>query len=80
MITLIQIFNILIFLGLLIGIPWFMITVVRLLTKIESRLESLEKSMNSKRQDLKVHNDSILGLIKAIELTLEKDDRAGAQE
>ena len=59
MITLIQIFNILIFVGLLIGIPWFMITVVRLLTKIESRLESLEKSMNSKRPDLKVHNDSI---------------------
>lgn len=45
MITLIQIFNILIFLGLLIGIPWFMITVVRLLIRIESRLESLEKLM-----------------------------------
>ncbi len=57
MITFIQIFNILIFIGLLIGIPWFMITVVRLLTKIESRLESLEKSMNSKRSDLEVHND-----------------------
>ena len=57
MMTFIQIFNFLIFIGLLIGIPWFMITVVRLLTKIESRLESLEKSMNNKRPDVEVHND-----------------------
>ena len=57
MMTFIQIFNFLIFIGLLIGIPWFMITVVRLLTKIESRLESLEKTMNDKRQDVEVHND-----------------------
>ena len=57
MITFIQIFNFLIFIGLLIGIPWFMITVVRLLSKIESRLESLEKTMNDKRPDVEVHND-----------------------
>jgi hypothetical protein len=43
---------------MLIGIPWFMITVVRLLSKIESRLENLEKSINKKEPDLEVHNDS----------------------
>ena len=60
MTTFMSLLNLLIFLGLLIGIPWFMITVVRLLTKIESRLESLEKTMNNnKRQDLEVDNDSL---------------------
>ena len=30
----------------------------KLLKKIESRLESLEKTMNNKRKDIEVHNDS----------------------
>ena len=51
--------NTLIIIALIVGIPWFMITVVRLLTKIESRLESLEKTMNNnKRPDLEVQSDS----------------------
>lgn len=40
--------NTLIIIGLIIGVPWFMISVVRLLKKIESRLESLEKKMSEK--------------------------------
>ena len=38
--------NTLIIIGLIIGVPWFMISVVSLLKKIESRLESLEKTMS----------------------------------
>lgn len=58
MLKILPLFNLLIFLCMLIGIPWFMITVVRLLSKIESRLENLEKSINKKEPDVEVHNDS----------------------
>lgn len=40
--------NTLIIIAMIVGIPWFMITVVRLLAKIESRLVSLEKTMSEK--------------------------------
>lgn len=50
MLTFLPLLNLLIFIGLLIGISWFMITVVRLLTKIESRLENLEKTMNNNKR------------------------------
>ena len=43
--------NTLIIIGLIIGVPWFMISVVRLLKKIESRLERLEKTMSEKSKD-----------------------------
>ena len=43
--------NTLIIIGLIIGVPWFMISVVRLLKKIESRLESLEKTMSETSKD-----------------------------
>ncbi len=43
--------NTLIIIGLIIGVPWFMISVVRLLKRINSRLESLEKTMSEKSKD-----------------------------
>lgn len=50
--------NTFIIIGLIIAVPWFMISVVRLLKKIESRLESLEKQWVKKQLDLEAHNDS----------------------
>jgi H+/gluconate symporter-like permease len=44
--------NTLILIGLIIGVPWFMISVVRLLKKIVSRLERLEKTISEKASRL----------------------------
>lgn len=43
--------NTLILISLIIGVPWFMISVVRLLKKIVSRLERLEKTLSEKSKD-----------------------------
>ena len=49
MISYMQFFNFLIFMGLIVGILWFVNTVVGSLKKIESRLESIENLMNNKK-------------------------------
>lgn len=46
-ISIFQTLNLLLFLGVVIGIPWFMFTVLRSLRKIESRLESIESKIRN---------------------------------
>lgn len=46
-INIFQTLNLLLFLGVVIGIPWFIITVLRSLRKIESRLECIESKMRN---------------------------------
>jgi len=46
--TILPTINLILLLTVIIGIPYFMITVVRLLKKIENRLENVESTMMKK--------------------------------
>lgn len=47
--TILPTINLVLLLSVIIGIPYFMITVVKLLRKIENRLENVESTMMKKK-------------------------------
>lgn len=63
--TILPTINLILLLTVIIGIPYFMITVVRLLKKIENRLENVESTMMKKNINdwLFLHIDFKFGII-----------------
>ena len=71
--TVFQILNSLIVIGIFIGIPWFMVFIVRSIKNIERRLDILENKTDENKQIYWVYGEEPKGFIKEVEHSLEKN-------